>query len=55
MPKKMMKLRDKLKMESEHTQSTAKQKKIVKQHEDKFGDKYYPTLKKVENKLKKKK
>ena len=42
-----------LKMESEHTSSSAKQKKIVCQHIKEYGYGYYPALKKMEAKLKK--
>ena len=42
-----------LKMESEHTSSKAEQLKIVRDHIREYGCDYYPTLKKLENKLKK--
>jgi hypothetical protein len=50
---KKMTLKDKLKMEGEHTKSKKGQKKIVKDHEKEYGKVYYPALKKMESKLKK--
>jgi hypothetical protein len=40
------------KLEAEHTSSKAGQTKIVMDHVNEFGPKYYPALKKMEAKLK---
>ena len=40
-------------MESEHTKSKAGQERIVRQHVEKYGQRYYPELKKLEARLKK--
>ena len=42
-------------MEAEHSKSRATQEKIVMQHIHEHGIGYYPALKKMENKLEKKK
>jgi hypothetical protein len=43
-----------LKMESEHTKSMPKQRRIVLQHIQEHGKDYYPALKKMERMLDKK-
>jgi hypothetical protein len=53
MKKTKLTLKDKMKLESEHTKSKPKQKKIVIQHEKEHGAGYYPALIKMEAKLKK--
>lgn len=40
-------------LEMEHTRDRKVAKKIVEDHVKEFGCRYYPELKKVENKLKK--
>lgn len=49
-----MKIRSWMRMESEHTKSNARQKKIVNEHIEKYGAGYYPALKRMESKLKRK-
>jgi len=43
------------KMEAEHTKNRAAQEKIVRQHIEEHGLQYYPALRRMENKLDKKK
>jgi hypothetical protein len=53
MIKKTMTAAQKRKMEAEHVKSKKGQDKIIKDHEKEFGKAYYPALKKMEGKLKK--